>query len=412
MTAFEDWLAAQARRREDAGLTRRLVPRHPSEPMHRPRRQRLPRPVPAPAGGRGRGRRRRGVRRRGRRLAARHRHPARSTRSSSDALADFTGFPTALVFSTGYHANLSAVSALADADTLVVSDAHVHASLIDACRLSRARCRSCRTTTSPPCEAALAEPDADAGTRAGRDDLLRPRRRRARRRRWPRSARRTTRSWSPTRRTRSASPASAGAACCTRPVSPTAPTSSPPLTLSKSLGAQGGAVLSSPPCASTWSTARGPFIYDTGLAPAAAGGALAALGGRRGRAGTGGRGCNEIAARAGRGLRRRPARRCRARGADARARSRPSPRSRRPPASGVRIGCFRPPSTPDGISRLRLTAHAAPRRRRARPCASGARRPAVSVLVVTGTDTGVGKTVVDGGPRRDAALAAAAGSRS
>ena len=26
--------------------------------------------------------------------------------------------------------------------------------------------------------------------------------------------------------------------------------------------------------------------------------------------------------------------------------------------NGVRIGCFRPPSTPDGISRLRLTAHA------------------------------------------------------
>ena len=24
---------------------------------------------------------------------------------------------------------------------------------------------------------------------------------------------------------------------------------------------------------------------------------------------------------------------------------------------GVRIGCFRPPSTPDGVSRLRLTAH-------------------------------------------------------
>ena len=26
--------------------------------------------------------------------------------------------------------------------------------------------------------------------------------------------------------------------------------------------------------------------------------------------------------------------------------------------AGVRIGCFRPPSTPDGVSRLRLTAHA------------------------------------------------------
>ena len=25
---------------------------------------------------------------------------------------------------------------------------------------------------------------------------------------------------------------------------------------------------------------------------------------------------------------------------------------------GIRIGCFRPPSTPDGISRLRITAHA------------------------------------------------------
>jgi 8-amino-7-oxononanoate synthase len=25
---------------------------------------------------------------------------------------------------------------------------------------------------------------------------------------------------------------------------------------------------------------------------------------------------------------------------------------------GFRIGCFRPPSTPDGVSRLRLTAHA------------------------------------------------------
>jgi 8-amino-7-oxononanoate synthase len=27
-------------------------------------------------------------------------------------------------------------------------------------------------------------------------------------------------------------------------------------------------------------------------------------------------------------------------------------------AHGLRIGCFRPPSTPDGVSRLRLTAHA------------------------------------------------------
>jgi 8-amino-7-oxononanoate synthase len=53
-------------------------------------------------------------------------------------LAEFVGFTDALVLSTGYHANLAAVTALTDADTLLVSDAHVHASLVDACRLSRA----------------------------------------------------------------------------------------------------------------------------------------------------------------------------------------------------------------------------------------------------------------------------------
>ena len=40
--------------------------------------------------------------------------------------------------STGYHANLAAVTALADRDCLIVSDAHVHASLVDAARLTRA----------------------------------------------------------------------------------------------------------------------------------------------------------------------------------------------------------------------------------------------------------------------------------
>ena len=53
-------------------------------------------------------------------------------------MAAFAGFPAALCLSTGYHANLSVVQALADADTLIVSDAHIHASMIDACRLTRA----------------------------------------------------------------------------------------------------------------------------------------------------------------------------------------------------------------------------------------------------------------------------------
>jgi 8-amino-7-oxononanoate synthase len=55
------------------------------------------------------------------------------------ALADFVGAESALVFSSGYTANLGAVVALSGAGSLIVSDAYTHASLVDACRLSRAR---------------------------------------------------------------------------------------------------------------------------------------------------------------------------------------------------------------------------------------------------------------------------------
>ncbi|MFZ0833805.1 MAG: 8-amino-7-oxononanoate synthase, partial [Mycobacterium sp.] len=55
------------------------------------------------------------------------------------ALAEFVGATSALVFSSGYTANLAAVVALSGAGSLVVSDARSHASLVDACRLSRAR---------------------------------------------------------------------------------------------------------------------------------------------------------------------------------------------------------------------------------------------------------------------------------
>jgi 8-amino-7-oxononanoate synthase len=51
-------------------------------------------------------------------------------------LAAFTGRERALVFSTGYLANLGAIGALADQKTEIVSDKLNHASLIDGCRLS------------------------------------------------------------------------------------------------------------------------------------------------------------------------------------------------------------------------------------------------------------------------------------
>ena len=55
------------------------------------------------------------------------------------AAADLLGTESALAFSSGYLANIGAVTALTGPDCLIVSDAGNHASLIDACRLSSAR---------------------------------------------------------------------------------------------------------------------------------------------------------------------------------------------------------------------------------------------------------------------------------
>jgi 8-amino-7-oxononanoate synthase len=55
------------------------------------------------------------------------------------ALAQFVRIPRALHFSSGYQANIGAVTALAGPEDAVFSDALNHASLIDGVRLSRAR---------------------------------------------------------------------------------------------------------------------------------------------------------------------------------------------------------------------------------------------------------------------------------
>jgi 8-amino-7-oxononanoate synthase len=64
---------------------------------------------------------------------------SRAHHALEEELADFTGRPRALLFSTGYMANLGTVSALLGAGDAVFEDRLNHASLLDAGLLSRAR---------------------------------------------------------------------------------------------------------------------------------------------------------------------------------------------------------------------------------------------------------------------------------
>ncbi len=82
------------------------------------------------------------------------------------AAAELVGLPEALLFTSGYAANLGVVSALAGPGDLIVSDALNHASLIDGARLSRARVVIVPHLDAPAVERAL----ADRGT--GRSFVL------------------------------------------------------------------------------------------------------------------------------------------------------------------------------------------------------------------------------------------------
>lgn len=79
------------------------------------------------------------------------------------ALAAWLGFEDALAFTSGYSANVGVLSALARPGDLVVSDALNHASIIDGIRLSRARVAVVPHLDLRAVDDALASPRGDRG---------------------------------------------------------------------------------------------------------------------------------------------------------------------------------------------------------------------------------------------------------
>ena len=280
-------------------------------------------------------------------------------------LAAFIGTPAALVFSSGYTANLGAVASLSGPGSLVVSDAASHASLVDACRLSRARIVITPHRDVDAVQAALAGRDEERAL-VVTDSVFS-----------------TDGALAPLARLHEVCRAhgavllvdeahvlgvrgAGGRGLLHELGLAGAPDVVVTTTLSKALGSQGGAVLGSEAVRDHLIDTARPFIFDTGLAPSAVGAARAAL----------------------RVLAEQP---WRAEAVLARARTlaeicgvpevpESAVVSETPESAvvsvilgdpdvavaaaaacldaGVRVGCFRPPTVPVGTSRLRLTARA------------------------------------------------------
>jgi 8-amino-7-oxononanoate synthase len=272
------------------------------------------------------------------------------------ALADFVGAESALVFSSGYTANLGAVVSLSGAGALLVSDALTHASLVDACRLSRSRVVVTPHRDVAAVEAALAgrsEERAVVLTDSvfSADGVMAPL--------LPlhEVCRRHGALLFVDEAHGLGVRGTGGRGLLHEVGLAGAPDIVMTTTLSKALGSQGGVVLGPASVRDHLIDAARPFIFDTGLAPAAVGAAWAAL--------------DVLIAEPWR------ARAVLDRAAELAAIcSVPDvPDSAvvsvilgEPEvafaaavaclARGVRVGCFRPPTVPAGTSRLRLTARA------------------------------------------------------
>lgn len=270
-------------------------------------------------------------------------------------LADYVGAASGLLFSSGYAANLGAVVGLSGRGALVVSDAYSHASLVDACRLSRARVVVTPHRDVDAVLAALADRDEERAVVItesvfSTDGALAPLRELhevCRRHRAPLIV----------DEAHGLGVRGGGRGLVFEAGLAGAPDVVMTTTLSKALGSQGGAVLGPAAVRAHLIDAARTFIFDTGLAPAAVGAARAALGVLRAepwRVGAVLRHAGVLAEV------------CRVREVPQSAvvsviLGDPDVAVAAATAcldAGVRVGCFRPPTVPAGTSRLRLTARA------------------------------------------------------
>ncbi len=272
------------------------------------------------------------------------------------ALAAFTGAESALVFSSGYTANLGAVVALSGPGSLLVSDALTHASLVDASRLSRARVVVTPHRNVTAIEAALAARDEQRAVVLtdsvfSADGVLAPLRE------MHQVCRRHGALLVVDEAHGLGVRGAGGRGLLDEVGLAGAPDVVMTTTLSKALGSQGGVVLGPAAVRDHLIDAARPFIFDTGLAPAAVGAAWAALDvliDEPWRA----RAVLDHAAEL--------AQACDVPGRPGSAvvsviLGEPEVALAAATAcleQGLRVGCFRPPTVPAGTSRLRLTARA------------------------------------------------------
>lgn len=274
------------------------------------------------------------------------------------ALAELLNAPAVLTFSSGYLANVAAITALTDADTLLISDAYNHASIVDACRLSRAQVHIVANQDVAAVERALAQNTASRAVVVtdavfSVDGNLAP---------LPALAAACQRHGAMlfVDEAHSIGVTGGGAGSCAS-AGLTGPEVVRTFTLSKALGSQGGGVAASREVIEHLVNTARTFIFDTGLAPAPVASALAAV--RRiqshsdlpARALDSTRQLAQMATSLGWTVAPFDAAVASIQIGDPAA----AVRAQQICAdAGVDVGCFRPPSVPDGIARLRMTGHA------------------------------------------------------